>query len=609
MENRLLSGKYELQGEIGRGGMGVIYKATHIALNRPAAVKILHAQYAGDPSFLKRFQREARAMARLDHENIIRIYDVAQDRSDHYIVMEFFPGKDLKQLILEKGAFPPEEALSIVLKAAEALSYAHSHGVIHRDIKPGNIMVDPHGKVKIADFGIAAATGEASVTATDQIIGTPEYMSPEQARSAPLDGRSDLYSLGIVLYEMLNGTTPFEGLSRLSIIAKLVYEREELSLSFPPEIPLPLQNLVRTLLKRNPQDRIVDAKALIDRIKPLKDEIAEGTLVMEPTLDQAPIPPGKDPTKTFPEGVPPQKEKEPAETTDPDEKRKTLLIAGGIGGIILLLGVVFLLLRPSPPKEEIVPPKPTPPIEEKAPPPLPPKPPEEAAPLVPDALRQIEQEIQEIKAQLLESRVEADAADARRRAARLYQQAATWEKQGEKAFQEGASLVIQRRHEAALIPLQEAKAVLHRAREGYLKAAKAAEAPLTQREEVPSQPEKGAKQSQPPAEPSTQATEKPLPPPAPPPPRPDMEVVGEILSKFKSAYEGRDLAALQQISEMSESRARSLEALFRDHATLKVSIADFSLTGNSAKATVILTKLIDKNGNALPPPDRWKESK
>lgn len=213
--------------------MGIVYKAVHKSLNRTVALKVLHAQYTGDTSFVKRFQREARAMARLDHENVIRVYDVSEDQNAQYIVMEFFPGKDLKQVILEKGPLSLEQALSVALQMAEALAYAHAQGIVHRDIKPSNVMVDSRGKVKLADFGIAAATDEISVTATGQIIGTPEYMSPEQARGEAMDGRSDLYSLGIVLYEMLTGTTPFERLSRMSIIAKLIYEPQEFNLTFP----------------------------------------------------------------------------------------------------------------------------------------------------------------------------------------------------------------------------------------------------------------------------------------------------------------------------------------------------------------------------------------
>src|SRR5579884_411144 len=279
MDNSLFSGKYEVQEAIARGRMGVVYKAMHKTLNRPVAIKVLHAQYSGDVSFVKRFQREARAMARLDHENIIRVYDVAEDQNAQYIVMEFFPGKDLKQVILEKGPFSVNQALSVSLQMAEALAYAHAQGIVHRDIKPSNVMIDNRGKVKLADFGIAAATDEISVTATGQIIGTPEYMSPEQARGEAIDGRSDLYSLGIVLYEMLTATTPFERLSRMSIIAKLLYEPQDFNLSFPDSTPASLQEIVRALLKKQVQERMADAATLIAQINQLSGEnFDEGTL-------------------------------------------------------------------------------------------------------------------------------------------------------------------------------------------------------------------------------------------------------------------------------------------------------------------------------------------
>ncbi|HET6370656.1 MAG TPA: serine/threonine-protein kinase, partial [Nitrospiria bacterium] len=290
MEKQLFSGKYELEGEIARGGMGVIYKATHTTLNRKVAIKVLHPQYSGDSAFVKRFLREARAMARLDHQNIIRVFDVAEDQGSYYIVMEFFQGQDLRQRIIEKENFSYKEVLLIALQVADALSYAHAHGIIHRDIKPGNIMIDSNEKVKIADFGIAAATDEVSVTATGQIIGTPEYMSPEQAQGLDLDGRCDLYSLGMILYEMLTGKTAFERISRMSIIGKLLYDREEYALSFSEDVPLPVQDLVRCLLKKRPQDRIPDANTLMTRINRILEGGAENPL--EETLsreDQMPV--------------------------------------------------------------------------------------------------------------------------------------------------------------------------------------------------------------------------------------------------------------------------------------------------------------------------------
>ncbi|HET6370657.1 MAG TPA: serine/threonine-protein kinase, partial [Nitrospiria bacterium] len=298
MAVELFSGKYEIQGEIARGGMGVVYKAVHASLNRTVAIKVLHPQFAGDPDFLKRFQREARAMARLDHEHVIRVFDVGEEQGAPYIVMEYFEGKDLKRVMLDRGLFSPEEALAVTYQVADALAYAHARGIVHRDIKPGNIMLDARGKAKIADLGIAAAANEVSVTATGQIIGTPEYMSPEQARGGPLDGRSDLYSLGMVLYKMVTGKTLFDGISQMSIVGKLLHEGEEFVFSFPADVPDSLQRLVGSLLKRRSEDRVASAKALMGEIKglgldierflqfeePDQADVQGGTVAIEPTL-------------------------------------------------------------------------------------------------------------------------------------------------------------------------------------------------------------------------------------------------------------------------------------------------------------------------------------
>jgi serine/threonine protein kinase/tetratricopeptide (TPR) repeat protein len=284
MDSQLFSGKYTVEGEIARGGMGVIYKAMHATLNRSVAIKVLHAQYANDPAFLKRFLQEARAMARVEHENIIKVFDVHEDDGAYSIVMEYFPGKDLKHLMEERGRISPQETLSIGRQAACALAYAHEHGVIHRDIKPRNIMVDNQGVVKIADFGIAAASGECSITAIGQIVGTPEYMSPEQACGENRDGRSDLYSLGMVLYEMLTGHTAYEGISRMAIVGKLQNEHADVPLKFPIDVPGPLQDLVRSLLRRRPEHRIADARTLMNRIEELQMGFPNSELEVLETL-------------------------------------------------------------------------------------------------------------------------------------------------------------------------------------------------------------------------------------------------------------------------------------------------------------------------------------
>jgi serine/threonine-protein kinase len=691
MENQLFSGKYEIQGEIARGGMGIVYKAVHKSLNRTVALKVLHAQYTGDASFVKRFQREARAMARLDHENIIRVYDVSEDQSAQYIVMEYFPGKDLKQVILERGPLSTPQALSVALQMAEALAYAHAQGIVHRDIKPSNVMVDNRGKVKLADFGIAAATDEISVTATGQIIGTPEYMSPEQARGEAMDGRSDLYSLGIVLYEMLTGATPFERLSRMSIIAKLIYEPQEFSLTFPDHVSSPLQAIVQALLRKQAQDRTADAATLIEQIRNLGNESFD-----EDTLDRtvtravplrsdatpAPVQPVEEeestamlPSRTdrpksgafsSPKTPPPLQRPATgkftpvplAESLSPEKTEKTdtlspspssgqtdagqgrrwvPIFAGVIGVVVLISGGVYFFSSSdseSPPQStaSISPPAPRPaeqPIASPPPTPVattsaPPEPKKEEA--VDPALakvNEIEAEARKAQSAAADSHFEADRLDARHRASQLYLQAADFERKGAKAFQEGSELMSQKQYEQAAATLGESREFFVRADQGFKKAREDAQTQLAKAAPPSPKPvkkepqtiqktsvEDPAKASSPSSSDTGMKMAKQTPPPtAAVPPRPDIEVVGEILSKLKKAYEGRDMVALMQMSNLSDGRTRILEEIFRDFPVVKVSIANFSLAGELASANVVITKLVDKDGKVVSLPDEWKQSK
>jgi serine/threonine protein kinase len=293
MAPQILAGKYELQEEIARGGMGVIYKALDRTLNRIVAIKCIHAHLSGDPSFSDRFLHEARAMARIQHDNIVTIFAVEEEAGTQFLVMEFFGPTNLRTLIRQSHRLPLREVVRIGEQLASALAYAHGQGIIHRDIKPANVLIDKRGKAKLTDFGIAAALDEASITSTGQVIGTPEYMSPEQARGVKVDGRSDLYSLGIMLYEMVSGKPPYTDASKTAILRKLVFEQHELSLQFPADVPSTLQGVIQDLLRRNPDDRIADAGRLASQLHSILSLLPQ-SVVSE--LNPSPMPQRDDRT-------------------------------------------------------------------------------------------------------------------------------------------------------------------------------------------------------------------------------------------------------------------------------------------------------------------------
>ena len=204
-------GNYEIESLLGRGGMGVVYKARQISLNRPVALKILPPSLSSDSSFVKRFHREAEAVAQLDHPNIVQIIDISKAKGLHFFSMQYVEGRTLDEVLKEKGCLDADEAVRIITQAAQGIEHAHKNGIIHRDIKPSNIILDDSGSVKVMDFGLARSTEERSkLTQSGTLMGTLDYMSPEQCRGDELDGRTDIYSLGVVLYEALSGRTPFE---------------------------------------------------------------------------------------------------------------------------------------------------------------------------------------------------------------------------------------------------------------------------------------------------------------------------------------------------------------------------------------------------------------
>ncbi len=257
----LFANRYRLERKLGSGGMADVWLAEDQELGRRVAVKILHERYANDEQFVERFRREATHAAGLSHPNIVSIYDRGVADGSYYIVMEYIEGRTLKELIVTRGPCPVPVAISYTRQILAALRYAHKNGIIHRDIKPHNVIVDREGRVKVADFGIARA-GASEMTEAGSIVGTAHYLSPEQARGAPVDESSDLYSTGIVLYELLTGTVPFTGETPVEIAMKHLSQTPEAPSTRRAEIPHDLDLVVLRALAKEPADRYRSASEL-----------------------------------------------------------------------------------------------------------------------------------------------------------------------------------------------------------------------------------------------------------------------------------------------------------------------------------------------------------
>ncbi|HMP42088.1 MAG TPA: protein kinase, partial [Roseiflexaceae bacterium] len=255
MQQKILNNRYELEQKIGDGGMARVYRARDLRLNRRVAVKVLHSHHAADDGFLRRFHHEAQAAANLHHPAIVDVYDVGQDNDIHYIVMEYVDGSDLKSLILRQGALPIEQALAIAADAADGLEAAHRVGMIHRDVKPQNIMISADGNAKLTDFGIAKSNLSTAMTETGVTFGTADYISPEQARGLPVSPRSDIYSLGVTLYEMLTGRLPFSGDSSIAVAMQHVSAEPPLPRSHNPRITPQLEALVLAAIAKDADHR------------------------------------------------------------------------------------------------------------------------------------------------------------------------------------------------------------------------------------------------------------------------------------------------------------------------------------------------------------------
>jgi eukaryotic-like serine/threonine-protein kinase len=340
---RVLADRYEVEELLGQGGMARVFRGTDRVLNRSVAVKVLSPQFAGDDQFVARFRREAQAAAALNHPNIVSVYDTGDQGDVHYIVMEYVEGRTLRDAIRQEGPILPERASEIAQAVARALSSAHEAGLVHRDIKPGNIMLTRDGEVKVMDFGIARTSTGDTLTQTAAVLGTASYLSPEQAQGTAVDARSDIYSLGCVLYEMLTGRPPFTGDSPVAIAYKHVREDPVHPSNLNPDVPPSLDAVVMKAMAKNPENRYQTADELrqdLERASAGLPTVATPLLLADPTEVVTHQPEGT----AVMTGVPPDQE--------PERKRRwwiavlviLLLAALGVAAYFL----VQALLPPEP---------------------------------------------------------------------------------------------------------------------------------------------------------------------------------------------------------------------------------------------------------------------
>lgn len=347
-KGRILADRYELKELIGQGGMADVYLAYDDILKREVAVKILRSSLTGDPIYITRFHREARAAAALCHRNIVEIYDVGEEDDLYYIVMEYVRGQTLKELINKRGALHYVEAVDIMKQVVSATALAHSMGIVHRDLKPQNILVTDSGIVKIADFGIASIQSLSQVTQTDTIMGSLHYLAPEIARGEKATPQSDIYALGVVFYELLRGDVPFNGESPVNIALKHMRDEIPSVRAYNPAIPQSVENIIIKATAKNINNRYQCADDMLDDLDTCLERLDEEKLTFDqvntdPTIiasdsqfftKTAPIDP--ETTQTEIEEIKPQDEKK----KEPMDKKKKIAIGVAIAAVIVCLAIV-----------------------------------------------------------------------------------------------------------------------------------------------------------------------------------------------------------------------------------------------------------------------------
>ncbi len=347
MVQRILDQRYELEELIGGGGMADVYKAKDCLLNRPVAVKILHEEFKQDKEFIDKFQREAQAAARLSHPNIVNIYDVGVADGDHYIVMEYVPGRTLKDRIRQEGHLSVSESLRVAREIAEALAHAHANNLVHCDIKPHNILMMADGHAKVADFGIARAVTESTMTYSGNVIGSVHYFSPEQAKGTMITPKSDVYSLGVVLYEMLTGKLPFAGDNPVSIAVKHLQEEPVPVRQIDPAIPPVVEAIVSKAMSKDPAMRPTSAE-LVQDISQAERMLMAGS---QPMPQMAPMAQDPDATQVLPrvqptqQPIPPRRapQDEGYDEDEPEKEKSIFKSKKFIAGLLVVLLAGFFV--------------------------------------------------------------------------------------------------------------------------------------------------------------------------------------------------------------------------------------------------------------------------